>query len=337
MTSPCAEMRAAMAAAEVGDDVYGEDPTVRRLEEQCCELLGKEAAMFVPTGTMANQVAIHVHCRAGDELICEARSHVYYYEGGSIARLSGTQVRPLPADGGFPTAAQVEAAVRVDDPHYPRSRLLVVENTHNMAGGRVATPATVHQLAMAARRHEMAVHCDGARLLNAAVALGVAAADLLQDVDTSTLCLSKGLGAPVGSVLVGPKEFVHEARRARKAFGGGMRQAGVIAAAGLVALERGPEWLRGDHRRARTLADGLAQLAWARVDVEATETNIVMVDTAPGVADAALDHLRSSGVLAGKAGAERIRFVLHRDLDDAAVERCLDACRSFADPGSSGT
>lgn len=337
MTSPCAEMRAAMAAAEVGDDVYGEDPTVRRLEEQCCELLGKEAAMFVPTGTMANQVAIHVHCRAGDELICEARSHVYYYEGGSIARLSGTQVRPLPADGGFPTAAQVEAAVRVDDPHYPRSRLLVVENTHNMAGGRVATPATVHQLAMAARRHEMAVHCDGARLLNAAVALGVAAADLLQDVDTSTLCLSKGLGAPVGSVLVGPKEFVHEARRARKAFGGGMRQAGVIAAAGLVALERGPQWLRGDHRRARTLADGLAQLAWARVDVEATETNIVMVDTAPGVADAALDHLRSSGVLAGKAGAERIRFVLHRDLDDAAVERCLDACRSFADPGSSGT
>ncbi len=335
MTSPCAEMRAAMAAAEVGDDVYGEDPTVRRLEEQCCELLGKEAAMFVPTGTMANQVAIHVHCRAGDELICEARSHVYYYEGGSIARLSGTQVRPLPADGGFPTAAQVEAAVRVDDPHYPRSRLLVVENTHNMAGGRVATPATVHQLAMAARRHEMAVHCDGARLLNAAVALGVAAADLLQDVDTSTLCLSKGLGAPVGSVLVGPKEFVHEARRARKAFGGGMRQAGVIAAAGLVALERGPQWLRGDHRRARTLADGLAQLAWARVDVEATETNIVMVDTAPGVADAALDHLRSSGVLAGKAGAERIRFVLHRDLDDAAVERCLDACRSFADPGSS--
>lgn len=329
MTSPCAEMRAAMAAAEVGDDVWGEDPTVRRLEEQCAAQLGKQAAVFVPSGTMANQVAIHVHCRHGDELICEARSHVYYYEGGAIAGLSGTQVRPLVAPGGFPSPAEVEAAVRADDPHYPRSRLLVVENTHNMAGGRVATADTVGALAAAARAHGLLVHCDGARLMNAAVALGVPAAALVADVDTSTLCLSKGLGAPVGSVLVGPADFIAAARRARKAFGGGMRQAGVLAAAALIALERGPAWLRADHARAQVLAAGLAELPWARVDVAATETNIVMMDAPTAVADALLLHLRARGVLASKAAPDRVRFVLHRDLDEDGVQRCLAACREF--------
>jgi threonine aldolase len=332
MTAPCQQMRAAMAAAEVGDDVWGEDPTVTALERHVAALLGKEAALFLPSGTMANQVAIHVHCRPGDELICEERSHVFFYEGGAIARLSGTQVRTLTAASGFPEPAQVEAAVRPDDPHFPRSRLLVVENTHNMAGGRVADAARLAELAAAARRYGMRVHCDGARLLNAAVALGVPASELVAPVDTTTLCLSKGLGAPVGSLLAGPGDFVREARRVRKAFGGGMRQAGVLAAAGRIAVDRGPAWLAEDHRRARVLAEGLQGLAWATVDVAATDSNIVMMDTVAGVADTVLDELQRHDVRAAKAGADRIRFVLHRDLDDEMVQRCLEIVRGVRIP-----
>jgi len=328
MTAPCAEMRAAMADAEVGDDVWGEDPTITALEEEAAALLGKPAGLFLPSGTMANQVAIHVHCRPGDELICEERSHVFFYEGGAIARLSGTQARTLPSADGFLAPKQVEAVVRdVDDAHYPRSRLLVIENTHNMAGGRVASADRVDDLAQVARRHGIAVHVDGARLMNAAVALGVSARDLVAPADTSTLCLSKGLGAPVGSLLVGSVDFVREARRARKAFGGGMRQAGVLAAAGRIALQRGPGWLAEDHRRARELAEGLAQLPWAQVDVGATETNIVMAHVHSDVAMRTLEYLRSKGVMAAMAGPNRIRFVLHRDLDDEMVQRCLDVCR----------
>ncbi|MFN3240323.1 MAG: threonine aldolase family protein [Planctomycetota bacterium] len=332
MTAPCQQMRAAMAAAEVGDDVWGEDPTVTALERHVAALLGKEAALFLPSGTMANQVAIHVHCRPGDELICEERSHVFFYEGGAIARLSGTQVRTLTAASGFPEPAQVEAAVRPDDPHFPRSRLLVVENTHNMAGGRVADAARLAELAAAARRHGMRVHCDGARLLNAAVALGVPASELVAPVDTTTLCLSKGLGAPVGSLLAGPGDFVREARRVRKAFGGGMRQAGVLAAAGRIAVDRGPAWLAEDHRRARVLAEGLQGLACATVDVAATDSNIVMMDTVAGAADTVLDELQRHDVRAAKAGADRIRFVLHRDLDDEMVQRCLEIVRGIRIP-----
>lgn len=331
MTQPCADMRAAMASAAVGDDVWGEDPTIAALEARAAALLGKPAAVFCPSGTMANQIAIHVHCRPGDELICESRSHVFMYEGGAIARFSGTQARTLPSSDGFLEPAQVSAAVRDEnDAHYPRSRLLVVENSHNMAGGRVVGVERLGRLASVARTHGLAVHVDGARLLNAAVALDVTAAELLSDVDTSTLCLSKGLGAPVGSLLVGSEEFIREARRARKAFGGGMRQAGVIAAAGLIALERGPAWLASDHRRAKALASGLRELGWVTVDVAATETNIVMAHVHPDQSRPALAHLKSCGVLAAMAGPERIRFVLHRDLDDEMVQRCLDACRSFS-------
>jgi threonine aldolase len=330
MTVPTPAMRAAMAAAEVGDDVWGEDPTVRALEQEGASLLGKPAALFLPSGTMANQVAIVGHCRSGDELVCEERSHVYYYEGGGIARWSGTQVRPLVAADGFPQPHQVEAVVRPCDPHFPRTALLVVENTHNMAGGRIGTPTRIAALAQAARRHGLAVHCDGARLMNAAVALRCTAAELVAPCDTTTLCLSKGLGAPVGSLLAGSAEFVFAARRTRKAFGGGMRQAGVLAAAGLLALREGPSLLAADHARARRLAEGLVECAWAHVDLAATETNIVMCDLQAGDPQALLDHLRAHGVLAAKAGPRRLRFVLHRDLDDAAVQRCLQACSGFA-------
>lgn len=330
MTAPTPAMRSAMANAQVGDDVWGEDPTVRQLEEEGARLLGKPAALLLPSGTMANQVAIHVHCRPGDELICEERSHVYWFEGGSIARLSGTQVRTLVAADGFPSPAQVASAVRTDDVHFPRSALLVLENSHNMAGGRVADAARMAALANVARERGLAVHVDGARLLNAAEALGCRAADLVAAADTTTLCLSKGLGAPVGSLLAGSGTFVAAARKVRKAFGGGMRQAGVIAAPGLIALREGPALLAADHARARTLARGLAGLPWARVDVAATETNIVMVDVIAGDPAALLAHLKGHAVLAAKAGPARLRFVLHRDIDDAGLQRCLAACRSFA-------
>lgn len=329
MTRPTAAMRAAMAAAEVGDDVWGEDPTVRALEDEGAALLGKEAAVFVPSGTMANQIAIHLHCRPGDELLCEERSHVYVNEGGGIARWSGTQVKPLVAADGFPTPDQVVAAIRADDVHYPRSRLLVLENTHNSAGGRVAPPQRIAALAATATKHGLAAHCDGARLANAAVALGCRMAELVAPLASTTLCLSKGLGAPVGSLVAGTAAFAKEARRARKAFGGGMRQAGVIAAAGRIALRDGPALLAADHERARRLARGLAEFSWARVDVAAVETNIVMCDLVGVEPAALLRHLAANAVLAATSGPTRIRFVLHRDLDDAAVQRCLDACRAF--------
>jgi threonine aldolase len=336
-TLPTQAMRQAMATAEVGDDVRGEDPTVRRLEEQAAALLGKPAALFFPSGTMANQTAIAVHCRPGDEVICEQRSHVYLFEGGSIARLAGAQVRTLPADGGFPSPRQVEEAVRSDDPHHPRSRLLVIENTHNMAGGRVADAAVTRALAEAARRHGLSVHLDGARLCNAAVALGVAAAELTAPVDSVSLCLSKALGAPIGSVLAGDAALIADARRVRKALGGGMRQAGIIAAAGLLALRDGPGLLAEDHRRTRRLAEGLAVLPAFSLDLAAVQTNIVMAELSRGEPAALITHLRAHGVLAGTAGPRRMRFVLHRDVDDAGVERCLEACRTFGPSGRAPT
>ena len=332
-TLPTPAMRHAMANAEVGDDVRGEDPTVRALEAEGASLLGKPAALFLPTGTMANQVAIHVWCRPGDELICEDRSHAYFFEAGSIARWSGTQVRALAAPDGFPTPAQVEAAVRSDDVHHPRSRLLLIENSHNMAGGRVAGVPRLRALADAARKHSLAVHVDGARLVNAAVALGCKTSDLVAMADSATLCLSKGLGAPVGSLLGGDAQFIAAARRVRKAFGGGMRQAGIIAAAGLLALREGPGLLAADHERARTLARGLAELPWCIVDVAATETNIVMADLRAGTPAALLAHLKTQGVLASQYGPSRVRFVLHRDVNDDHLERGLMACRTFA-PGA---
>jgi len=333
MTVPTPAMRRAMAEAVVGDDVFGEDPTVAELERDGAEVLGKPAALYVPSGTMANQLAIHVHCRPGDELICEERSHVFLYEGGGAARLSGTQLRMLTAVSGFPTPEQVAAAVRSADVHHPRSRLLIIENSHNMAGGRVLDAAGMTALAAVATQHEMAVHIDGARLMNAAIATGCSAAELAAPADSTTLCLSKGLGAPIGSLLAGSETFITEARRARKAFGGGMRQAGVIAAAGLLALHEGPKLLAADHARARRLAEGLQRFAWASIDLDAVETNIVMVDLERGRATELCQHLQASGVRAAAYGPLRARFVTHRDVGENDVDRCLEACSRF-DPAA---
>lgn len=335
VTLPTPAMRRAMAEAEVGDDVLGEDPTIRELEKRVAAMLGKDASLFVPSGTMANQVAIHVHCRAGDELICEERSHVFSFEGGAPARFSGVQVRPLAGPRGFPTAAAVRAAIRSEDPHHPRSRLLVLENTHNMAGGTVLDAGGVAELAAVAREAGLSVHVDGARLWNAAVALGIRPADLAAPVDSVSVCLSKGLGAPVGSLVAGAAEFVKRARRARKAFGGGMRQAGVLAAAGLVALEEGIARLAEDHRRARELAAGLDGIAGLRA--LPPETNIVMVDVESGLPDDLLTFLAERGVRAASVGPRRIRFVTHRDIGDAHVERCIRAATQWAATTSRGT
>ncbi len=322
-------MRAAMAAADVGDDVFGEDPTVRDLQHEAAALLGTEAGLFVPSGTMGNQICIHVHCRAGDELICEERSHVYQYEGGSMARLSGTQARLLAAPDGFPTVEQVRAAVRSPDIHYPRTRLLVLENTHNMAGGRVLGAARHAGLVEEARRLGLRVHLDGARVVNAAVAAGCKVADLCAGVDSVSLCLSKGLGAPVGSIVAGSAAFVQEARRVRKALGGGMRQVGVLAAAGLLALREGPGLLVRDHARARRMAVAFAGMPGLRVDLAAVETNIVMVDLTGASPSALLAFLAERGVRALAVNERRVRFVTHRDLTDADVDSCIDAAHAF--------
>lgn len=329
LTQPTPAMRAAMAAADVGDDVFGEDPTMRALEAEAAAVLGMEAGMFVPSGTMGNQIAIHVHCRPGDEVICEDRSHVYQFEGGSMARLSGAQARLIAAADGFPTVDQVRGAVRRVDSHYARSRLLVLENSHNMAGGRVLSVARHTALVQEARRLDLRVHVDGARIVNAAVAAGCAVRDLTAGVDSVSLCLSKGLGAPVGAIVAGNAAFVQEARRARKAFGGGMRQAGVLAAAGLIALGEGPELLVSDHARARRLAVAFAGLPGIAVDLAAVETNIVMVDLTATDASALIAFLAVRGVRALAIHDRRVRFVTHRDLTDADVDLCIDAVRAF--------
>lgn len=280
-----------------------------------------EAALFVPSGTMANQCAIHVHCRPGDEVICEERSHVTLYEAGGIARWSGASVKPLRAEDGFPDPADIEAAVKGQDVHLTRSRLLVIENTHNMAGGRVLDPDGFAARVAAARVHGLLVHIDGARIANAAVALGCDVAALTAGADSVSMCLSKALGAPIGSVVAGGADFVAEVRRVRKAFGGGMRQVGVIAAAARLALRDGPAALVRDHERAQRLAtalDGLPQMSVAR-----PETNIVMLDLSSPSADDLVRHLARKSVLAMAVRPDRIRFVTHRDLDEAAVDTCI--------------
>jgi threonine aldolase len=327
VTQPTAAMRKAMAEAEVGDDVYGEDPTVRRLEEMAAELLGTEASLFVPTGTMGNQVAIRLLARPGEEAVVEERSHVFNYEMAAMAELSGVLARPLRSQDGFPAAGDIEAAVRPDIYYLPRTGVIVWENTHNLAGGTVAPPQATRAMLEVASRHDIPAHLDGARLFNAASAQGVAAARLTAGFTTVMVCLSKGLGAPVGSILGSDRARIAEARRIRKRLGGGMRQAGVLAAAGLVALEEMPGRLAEDHARARRLAGRLGAIAGLRVDVQRVETNILMVEVerqgwdAPRLADA----LRAEGVLCLPMDRTRLRMVTHYDVDDAGVERAADA------------
>jgi threonine aldolase len=324
VTRPGPAMRRAMAEAELGDDVYGEDPTVRRLEERAAELLGKQAALFVASGTMANQVAIRTHTRPGDAMIAGQSAHTFLFEGGGAAAISGVQV-VLVGEEGFFDAGDVEAALYpVDDDHYPRTRLISAENTHNVSGGRVFPLDAQRRVAALARRRGLALHLDGARLFNAAAASGATPAELAAPWDSVAFCLSKGLGAPVGSLVVGSRDFVCEAHRGRKLLGGGMRQAGVLAAAGLYALEHHRGRLAEDHARAARLAAGLAELPGLSL-VREPETNMVLLEAedARGVVSSAGE----AGVLLSRLGPGRIRAVTHMDLDEAAIDEALRRLR----------
>jgi threonine aldolase len=328
VTRPTPAMRKAMAEAEVGDDVYGEDPTVNRLQERAAELTGKEAALYLPSGSMANQTAVKVHTRPGDEVICEASCHIYNIEMAMMAAFSGTLPRPVKGDFGVLEPADVEAAIRPPSYYLAKTTLLTLENTHNLAGGTVMDVARSRALGEAARRHGLKTHLDGARIFNAAHALGVSAADLAGPFDSVMFCISKGLGAPVGSLLCGTAAFSEEARRVRKMLGGGMRQAGIIAAAGLVALDEMLPLLPEDHRRAGRLAEHLAGMECFEVDLGHRQTNIVMMKvlpplTAPEVGDA----LKQRGVLCHVISQDTIRFVTHHDVDDGDLDRALEAIR----------
>ena len=334
VTKPTAAMRRAMAEAEVGDDVYGEDPTLARLEARTAELLGMEAALFVPTGSMGNQVSLRIHGRSGTEVLVEARSHVFHYEMAGMASLSGLLPRPVFGPGGRMPLAEVEAWVRPESVYYlPRTSVVCLENTHNFAGGTVLPRAAVDEVLALARRKGLAVHVDGARLWNAAAALGVSEASLVAGVDSVMVCFSKGLRAPVGSAIAGSRAFVTEARRVRKLFGGGMRQAGVLAAAALVALDEERGRLVEDHARLARLARELAALRGVTLDPAAFPTNILIADLDPrvfGSANDALARLKERGILAGAAGPASIRLVTHADVGDADVERCVAAFRELS-------
>lgn len=331
VTHPTPAMREAMAQAEVGDDVFGEDPTVKRLESMAAERTGKEAAVFVASGTMGNLVSLLAHCQRGDEAIVGREAHILQYEVAGAAAVGGILLREVPnAPHGMLDLEAVEATVRGENIHFPRTAVVCLENTQNRCGGGVITIEETKALAELAHRHGIAVHLDGARIFNAAIALGVEAKELTADVDSVTFCLSKGLSAPVGSVVCGPAEFVAKARKARKMLGGGMRQAGVIAAAGVVALETMVDRLAEDHEHARVLATGLAQVPGIRIDTEAAQTNIVIFAIAG-------DHLtfqrrlRDAGLLTTPIGGGRVRMVTHHGITRADIDEALERVRGVAE------
>ncbi|HUC43350.1 MAG TPA: GntG family PLP-dependent aldolase [Candidatus Sulfotelmatobacter sp.] len=331
VTKPSAAMRRAMAEAEVGDDVYGEDPTVARLQEEAAAAVGFPAALFVPTGTMGNEIAVQLLARRGTEAIVDADSHIYNYELAAMAAGAGVLPRVLRGTRGAPDADEVEIECR-PKPYYDAPvSLLLLENTHNHAGGTVLPQSRKAALLDAARRHGVRAHLDGARIFNAATALSESAAAVASGFDSVMFCLSKGLGAPVGSMLCASAELIREARVIRKRLGGGMRQAGVIAAAGLVALRENRERLADDHVRAKRLAEALAATRGFRIDPAEVETNMVIVEVDPPErAEAVIEDLKARGVLAGMMGYGRVRFVTHLDVDDAGIERAIRALRARA-------
>ncbi len=322
VTRPTPGMREAMASAEVGDDVYGEDPTVARLEAQVAELLGKESALFVPSGTMANQIGLALHAHSGEEILAGAGAHLALYESGAAPGLWGIQLTPVPGDGRFDADALREM-LRGDLFYYAKQRAVAFENTHNHSGGRVFPQEDLVDAAALARRRGLGVHLDGARLWNAAVATGLDEATLAAPADTVSVCLSKGLGAPVGSVIAFPEARRADALRLRRRLGGAMRQAGILAAAGLYALAHHRSDLCEDHRRARALAEGLAA-SGHRCRPQDVETNIVVFKVSMPAPEF-LERAREAGVLLGAIGPQTIRAVTHRDLDDGAIEAAVGA------------
>lgn len=331
-TLPTEEMLEAMRTATLGDDVYGEDPTVNELEAMAAEILDKEACVFLPSGTMANLAAIIAHVRRGDEVVLEEEAHIVYYEAGGVASVAGCMPLLVKGDRGVLRAETIESVLRKPNDHYPPTSLICVENTHNRAGGTITRPEVMAGLRQLADRRGLRIHVDGARIFSAAVALGVPVSELTADADSVSVCLSKGLSAPVGSILAGSGSFVGRARRARKLLGGGMRQAGVVAAAGVVALQKGIDRLREDHVMARRLADGLSKIPSLLVDPEAVETNMVLVDTSGAElrADKVVERLRADyGIRASARPPSTVRFVTHRHIGETQVAAAVEALKEI--------
>jgi threonine aldolase len=330
VTKPTPAMRKMMAEAEVGDDVFGEDPTVNALQKKAAQLLGKEKAIFVPSGTMANQLSIKAHTQPGDEVILEATSHPFNFEGGAGAVLSGVQFNCLTGVRGILEASQIEEAVRPLDHHFPVSRLVCLENTHNRGGGSIYPLIKMAEIFQISKAKGLQVHLDGARLWNASVATGIKPKEFARWADSVSVCLSKGLGAPVGSLVLGSTDFIDRVHRFRKMFGGGMRQAGILAAAGMYALDHHRDRLKEDHEKAKRLALGLSELKGVSINPEYTETNIVIFDlvhnemTAPALAET----MKKKGILIHPFSRAQIRLVTHLDVSEENIETVLKAFKS---------
>lgn len=326
VTRPVPGMRRAMAEADVGDDVFGEDPTVNRLQEMVAEQLGAEAALFVPSGTMGNQICLHGQTQPGDEIICEAGAHFLHYESGAMAALSGAQARTIVGHRGVITAQQIETILRDEVYYFPRSRLIALENTHNLAGGTLFPLEEMQRIRRLADRRGLLMHLDGARLWNASVAAGIAPREYARYFDSVSVCFSKGLGAPIGSAVAGSKGFVSQARRCRKMFGGGMRQAGIIAAAAIYGLQHHRERLAEDHLNARRLAEALHERGGIFIDLNTVQTNIVVLDIAKTKINVpqAIEALKKAGVLVSPFGATILRAVTHLDISKNDIERAVN-------------
>jgi threonine aldolase len=329
VTKPTPEMREAMAEADVGDDVYRDDPTVNRLEELAAQMLGKEAALFVPSGTMGNLIALLVHCQRGEEVIVGNRSHIYLNEAGGMAALGGIQPCPVQNQpDGTLALEEILASIRTEDVHHPITRLICLENTQNICGGVPLTAAYVRQAGELAQQNHLLLHIDGARIFNAAVAQNISVQELVEPADSVMFCLSKGLAAPIGSMLVGTNKFITRARHIRKMLGGGMRQVGVVAAAGIIALEKMTKRLGEDHARAKKMAEGLRQVKGLAVDAGSPYTNMVYLNLSeevPGNAGQVTEKMRQLGVLVDPENARRFRLVTHYWIDDKAVDQTVSA------------
>jgi threonine aldolase len=323
VTKPTPAMRETMARADVGDDVFGDDPTVKELESETAALLGKEAALFTASGTMANQLAIRSHTEPGDEILVESNAHIYFYEGGGPAALSGVMCRCLDGSRGVFSGTDLEAALRPADQHFPHTSVVCVENTHNRGGGKIWPLEQIHQVAASAHKHHLKLHLDGARLWNASAATGISERDYASFFDTVSVCFSKGLGAPVGSVLAGSKELIQRARRFRKMMGGGMRQAGIIAAGALFALRNHRDRLAEDHANARLLAEGLACIKGLEADPAEVETNMVRFRVKTMPTDHLVEQLQNRGVLVLAVGRDTIRAVTSLMVSNENIQSAL--------------
>jgi threonine aldolase len=334
VTQPTAAMRQAMASAEVGDDVFGDDPTINRLQERIAELMGKEAAVFVPSGSMANQTAIRAQTEHGDEIIADQESHIYHYEGGGPSALSGCSIRLMQGPWGIFDAEQVRAAIRPLDSHFPQSRLIVIENTQNRGGGSIWPVDRIRSIAEVAREHGLSMHLDGARLMNACVATNQKPSDYACFFDTVSTCFSKGLGAPVGSIVAGSRSLMKRVHRFRKTFGGAMRQSGILAAAALYALDHHVDRLADDHENAKTLANAIAGIDGLSIDLATVETNIVYfeVDESHCTARTFCEKLATHNVRMLPVAPQRVRAVTHLDVSSAMIDRAVPMIEAMSKP-----